>query len=186
MIGLALYEEQNDVDKNFENKSSTNTFNFLEKCITSNKKSIFSIKSFKSEETLTKLLNDVISTCTTESYKLLVTWALDYSQKLLKLKSKIDKQKMSEEGGGESLVARSSQSDSLVMTQEACDDAQAQKEKRKNLIAEKQRAKVMAKLAKMQNNFLESNKEFYDEYKTSNVKADTVTVHNDSLMDEEK
>jgi len=42
-----------------------------------------------------------------------------------------------------------------------------QAEKRKHQIAEKRRAKIMAKLNKMQKNFIENNKEFYEETKTT-------------------
>jgi hypothetical protein len=182
LIGLALYEEQNDLDKNFVNENATYTFKFLEKSISNSEKSLFSIKSFKTDETLLKTLSETIETVTTEPYKLLAVWILDYSQKLLKLKTKIDEQKQltfasttsfNTSGSGTGAVqdeARSSSSlsnEPQTSSQASMETEQMQKEKRKNLIAEKRRAKIMAQLNKQSNNFIESNKDFFDDIKTS-------------------
>ncbi len=179
MIGLALYEEQNDLDKNFVNENATYTFKFLEKSVSNSKKSLFSIKSFKTDETLLKILNETISTVTTEPYKLLAVWILDYAQKLLKLKSKIDEQKQqafastssfTTSGGADEARSSSSLSNELLgqtSAQASMETEQMQKEKRKNLIAEKRRAKILAQLNKQSTNFIESNKDFFDDIKTS-------------------
>jgi hypothetical protein len=100
-----------------------------------------------------------------EQYKLLADWVLDYSQRLLKLKHKIEQQKhltADGDGGGETTTATAVTSPSTSQSEE-----QNQKEKRKNQIAEKSRAKVMAKLNKQQKNFIETYKDLYEETKTS-------------------
>ena len=172
LVGLALYEEQNDLDKNFSNENATYTFKFLEKSVSSNKKSLFSIKSFRTEETFIKLLEGTVCSLTTEPYKLLAAWTLDYSNRLIKLKSKIDEQKQHAYNSGV-LFSLSSTADeqqtkwSSSLSNEQKEMETDQRENRKKQIAEQRRAKVMAKLTKQSNNFIETNKEFFDEIKTS-------------------
>ena len=99
LIGLALHEEQDDVDKNFTDSNQSYSFKFLEKSVLQNKKTnSFFIKSYKTEDNLIKLLTDLINMQNNEQFKQLATWINDYSQKLLKLKHKIDQQKSQSEG----------------------------------------------------------------------------------------
>jgi hypothetical protein len=169
LIGLALHEEQDDVDKNFDsfntNETASCNFKFLEKTIlnnpnSSNKKStsLFSIKSFKTEDNLTKMLNETVKVLTTESYKHLANWILDYSQRLLKLKHKIDQQKQNNTED----TAKISTASQLT-EQEASDEIT----KRKNLIAEKRRAKIMSQMNKQQKDFIKNFKDLYEETKTT-------------------
>lgn len=175
LIGLALHEEQDDVDRSFSRDASCHSeFKFLEKSMgltgqaatssTHKKSSLLSLakslasKSASSSQedsttTLTKLLSEIRGKVSKNvQVKLLVEWALDYSQRLLKLKHKIDEHKQISE-----VTPTSSGSGA---------DEQSQKEKRKNQIAERSRAKVMAKLNKMQKNFMENYKELYEETKS--------------------
>ena len=173
MIGLALYEEQDDLDQGSEYK-----FKFLYKAIihckslttkTSNLTDLFSIKSFKTGETndlnLIKLLDDLISIENlTDQYKLLASYLNDYAKKLLKLKNKLSEQSAK---SSKQLARASSAEESIedvLITDDTNDEAQ-QKEKRKNLIAERRRAKIMAQLNLQQKSFIQKNQEFYDETK---------------------
>ena len=171
LIGLALHEEQDDVDKNIQNENVYYSFKFLDKSIINNSKKavgLFSIKSFKVEESLTKYLSESIAAITTEPYKLLAEWALDYSQRLLKLKHKIDQQK-NDEAKSSSTEAKTSSA--AVADDSSISDEQKQIEKRKHQIAEKRRAKVMAQLSQMQKNFISNHQEFYDETKLSSASS---------------
>ena len=97
LIGLALYEEQDDVDKNIQSLENKETylFKFLEKSVLSKKKSsLFSIKSFKTEDNLVKILDDLINMDKNDSFKQMAIWVNDYLLKLLKLKHKIDQHKI--------------------------------------------------------------------------------------------
>lgn len=167
LIGLALHEEQDEIDKNFQtiSENSFYIFKFLEKSILSNKKSssLFSVKSFKSDDNLIKLLSDLEPFISTESYKLLANWVLEYSQRLLKLKHKIDQQKnLSEDSCKATTSSALSESEERVL-----------KEKRKNQIAEKRRAKLMAQLNQQSQMFIDKNKNLYDETKIMTVSSDT-------------
>lgn len=188
LIGLALHEEQDEVDQNFSGEKNVQSeFKFLEKSTiqmssgsggTSNKKStlLSSIaktlsKSHSSSEdtqpqTLSKLLSDIHVQMSSNNaqVKLLIEWLLDYSHRLLKLKHKIDEHKHSGvDEQSAAVVAAAAAAAAAVTT----NDEAMQKEKRKNQIAEKSRAKVMAKLNKMQKNFMENYKELYEETKGS-------------------
>lgn len=202
LIGLALHEEQDDVDKNFtavndKSQQQQSAFKFLEKSLTplanptnsssSNTKinnnqppqkksnlSSFSIKSFqlssssqqssaKPDESLSRLLADITPLiANNQQPKLLTDWVLDYAHRLLKLKHKIDEQQ--KQANSESELQHREQQAAAARTSAA--EEQSQKEKRKNQIAEKSRAKVMAKLNKMQKNFMETYKDLYEETKT--------------------
>lgn len=178
LIALALHEEQDDVDTSFANDSCSQLeFKFLEKSViainqansSNNKKSsLFSLakslttKNSNHEETttLTKLLTDIHSQVSNNNQvKLLIEWLLDYSHRLLKLKHKIDEQKQ--------IIAGE-----LISPESSLDD-QTSKEKRKNQIAERSRAKVMAKLNKMQKSFMETYKDLYEETKSLSTSVDT-------------
>jgi E3 ubiquitin-protein ligase UBR2 len=164
LIGLALYEEQDDVDQNFQADTTNYSFKFLEKSFlnkksSSSSSSFLSFKSLKSDENnLIKLLNDAILQISNEPYKQLAMWVLNYSKKLLKLKHKIDQQQQKQEEEPSSQARSSSE---LVEQQEET----SQSEKRKNQIAEKKRAKIMAKINKMQKDFIHSYQDLYDETK---------------------
>jgi hypothetical protein len=172
LIGLALHEEQDDKDNKVQKETS---FKFLEKSFLnkSNKRSLellVKLSSSKSGENLKKHLNDVISILSIDSYKYFSEWVLDYSQKLLKIKHKIDERsssfdKSEMENANSNEMPKCSSSTNENETSQL--DEQMQAEKRKHQIAEKRRAKIMAKLNKMQKKFIENNKEFYDETKTA-------------------
>jgi len=79
LIGLALHEEQDDIDNKVQKESS---FKFLEKSFLnkSNKRSLeFLVKlsSSKSGENLKKHLNDGISILSIDTYKYFSEWVLD-------------------------------------------------------------------------------------------------------------
>lgn len=155
LIGLALHEEQDDVDKNFNDSNQSYSFKFLEKSVLQNKKSnSFFIKSYKTEDNLIKLLTDLINMQNNEQFKLLAIWVNDYSQKLLKLKHKIDQQKSQTE-------ASTSLEEEKVL-----------KEKRKNEIAEKRRAKIMAQLNLQSKKFIETHQDYFEETKNTGVSSD--------------
>lgn len=171
-----MHEEQDDVDKNFKNDNATYAFKFLEKSILNNfgtqRKSTAStifnaLKSNnKVEENLLKLLCSISGLSNkNEQYKLLTEWVLNYSQKLLKLKHKIEQQKQMVE------------EEAKTSAQSISNDEQTQKEKRKNQIAEKSRVKLLANMQKMQKNFIETYKDLYDETKTHSA-ADNVQLSN--------
>lgn len=156
LVGLALYEEQDDVDKNIQTLESNQAylFKFLEKSVLNKKKnSLFSIKSFKTEDNLVKLLENLINISNNESYKQMAVWINDYALKLLKLKHKIDQQKSQHICEGTSKV----------------EEEKAMTEKRKNEIAEKRRAKILAQLNLQSKKFIESHKSFYEETKVGSV-----------------
>ena len=190
LIGLALHEEQDEVDKKFSSETSSQSeFKFLEKSVLLNnqsssssssgskKSSLLSLakslaKGSKDEAslTLTKVLTDVnnlVSANNNPQAKLLVEWVMEYSHRLLKLKHKIDEEKHL---AGENVVVAES---SAAASTAATDESSSLKEKRKNQIAEKSRAKVMAKLNKMQKNFMENYKDLYEETKSLGNVADT-------------
>ena len=188
LIGLALHEEQDEVDKKFSSETSSQSdFKFLEKSILnqsssssssgSKKSSLLSLakslaKGSKDEAalTLTKVLTDVnnlVSANNNPQAKLLVEWVMEYSHRLLKLKHKIDEEKHLV---GENVVVPESSAAAATV---ATDESSSLKEKRKNQIAEKSRAKVMAKLNKMQKNFMENYKDLYEETKSLGTVADT-------------
>lgn len=159
LVGLALYEEQDDVDKNIQSLESNQTylFKFLDKSVLNKKKtSLFSIKTFKTEDNLVKLLEDLINVTNNEPFKQMVIWINDYSLKLLKLKHKIDQQKSQQAGEGTSRM----------------EEEKALKEKRKNEIAEKRRAKILAQLNLQSKKFIESHKSFYEETKVGSVASE--------------
>lgn len=170
-----MHEEQDDVNQSLVSGDETRSeFKFLEKSAllttTTSKKSNLlsslakSLTSSKSDnqQTLTKLLTDILAQVgnNNQQIKLLTEWALDYSQRLLKLKHKIDEQKQND--ASTPMTSEMSTTQTVAASSE---DA-SQKEKRKNQIAEKSRAKVMAKLNKMQKNFMENYKELYEETKS--------------------
>lgn len=153
-----MYEEQNDVDQTEESK-----FKFLDKTVsnlkimtlkTSSATDLFAIKSFKSDGSnlnLFKQLEDLIAIeSLADQYKLLATWLNDYAKRLVKLKSKLSGEQTSKE--------------EAEISDEQSEETQA-KEKRKNLIAEKRRAKIMAQLNQQQKNFIRNNQELFDETK---------------------
>ena len=166
MIGLALHEEQDDIDNKVQKESS---FKFLEKSFINknNKRSLeflaklSSSSSNKNSENLSKYLNDVISVMTTESYKYFTEWILGSAQKILKIKHKLDPSRFETENDNEAPKCSSNENEAAQL------DEQLQAEKRKHQIAEKRRAKIMARLNKMQKNFIENNQEFYNETKTN-------------------
>lgn len=191
LIGLALHEEQDEVDKKFSSETSSQSeFKFLEKSVLLNnqsssssssgskKSSLLSLakslaKGSKDEAalTLTKVLTDVnnlVSANNNPQAKLLVEWVMEYSHRLLKLKHKIDEEKHL---AGENVVV--AESSAATTAAAATDESSSLKEKRKNQIAEKSRAKVMAKLNKMQKNFMENYKDLYEETKSLGNVADT-------------
>ena len=188
LIGLALHEEQEDVDKKIQNESSTYSFKFLEKSfINKSKKStdFLARLSSKSEENLIKYLTETVVILTTEphsnTHQLLADWTLQYAQKLLKLKHKVEQRSPSATSETSASAVnekpKSSKSDQEKATGETTtqQDEQTQAEKRKHQMAEKRRAKIMAKLNQLQKNFIENNQEFYDETKTS-----VSTIHSSS------
>lgn len=172
LIGLALYEEQDDVDKNIQSLENNETylFKFLEKSLLNKKKSsLFSIKSFKTEDNLVKLLDDLINTDKNESFKQMAIWINDYLLKLLKLKHKIDQQKIQLDKEGAS----------------GLDAEKELKDKKKNEIAEKRRAKILAQLNLQSKKFIESHQNFYDETKISSLVSEK-KKNDDILMECEK
>lgn len=166
MIGLALHEEQDDIDNKVQKES---LFKFLEKSFINknNKRSLeflaklSSSSSNKNSENLSKHLNDVISVMKTESYKYFTEWILGSAQKILKIKHKLDPSKSETENDNEAPKCSTHENETAQL------DEQMQAEKRKHQIAEKRRARIMAKLNKMQKNFIEKNQEFYNETKTN-------------------
>lgn len=179
LIGLALYEEQNDLDKNFESDQTAYEFSFLEKSIASGKKSLFSLKVFKTDETLIKLLTQASEQAGTESFKHYVEWILNYSQRLLKLKNKIDEQK-------QQAVVQTDETVSVeASTSAAVASENAQKEKRKNLIAEKRRSKIMAQINKQSASFLNLNKEYFDSDSSNKASSDS-SFNNLVVLSEEE
>ena len=179
MIGLALYEEQGDIDNKTTQKEST--FKFLEKSVLAKSKRsleflfdsrLFSSSS-KNSENLIKNLSEAITVLSTESYKLLAEWVLDYSQQLLKIKFKIEghlspssKTEKEKTTGTTDEDDKAKCSTSKSKNENAQLDEQVLAEQKRHHIAETRRAKIMAKLNQMQKNFIENNKEFYDETKT--------------------
>ena len=162
LIGLALHQEKLEIDKSDSTESG---FKFLEKTVL--------VTLNKTDETsentnLIKLLNKVISASTTDQYKLLAMWNLEYAQRLTNLRTKIHAEN-GKQAGDES--PKETQTEEL------------QKEKRKNVIAEKRRAKVLAQLNQQQKKFIQSHKDFYDETKTS-LSATTVSELNVELSDQ--
>ena len=96
MIGLALYEEQEDVDRNVNREEKIYTFKFLEKSTLSTRKSSATpAKSLKTDEGLVQLLSEVGGQVTAGQCKLLAAWTLEFTQRLRKLKQQ--KQETSEE-----------------------------------------------------------------------------------------
>ncbi len=134
---------------------------------------MFSIKSFKLEENLTKCLTDAVQQISAESYKHLANWIIDYSQTLLKQKHKIDQQK-------QNITATATASDESVPTTSASIVSDQEKEKIKSLKAEKRRAKLMSQLNKQQKDFIKNYQDLYDETK-SVTSALTPTVSESSL-----
>lgn len=165
LMGLALHKEKLDIGKNKSNK--TYEFNFLEK----------SVLDMDSELNLINLLNKVILTITTNQYKLLSMWILEYAQSLKNLKFEtiskgVELMQTSEESTELGQESSAKTSESL-----GADDVGVQKEKRKNLIAEKRRAKILAQLNKQQKSFIQNNKVFFDETKTQ-IGVETATISN--------
>lgn len=173
LIGLALYEEQDDVDKNIQSLENKETylFKFLEKSVLSKKKSsLFSIKSFKTEDNLVKILDDLINMDKNDSFKQMAIWVNDYLLKLLKLKHKIDQHKI--------------QLDKEVLSK--LDAEKELKDKKKKEIAEKRRAKILAQLSFQSKKFIESNKNFYEETKISSLASETKKNDDISMECEKK
>ncbi|CAF0875440.1 unnamed protein product [Brachionus calyciflorus] len=161
LIGLALHEEQDDIDTNVQDQATmTYKFKFLEKSILNNNKksSLFSIKSFKTEDNLLKILTDLIAMPNNEAFKNLAKWINEYSQKLLQLKHKIDQQKTQSTEEGPSSIQ---------------EEEKALKEKRKNEIAEKRRAKIMAQLNLQSKIFIEKNMIHFKDTKIGGASSDT-------------
>jgi septal ring factor EnvC (AmiA/AmiB activator) len=187
LIGIALYEEQDDVDKNFENDNANYSFKFLEKSIVYNSKktfSLLSIKSLKTDDSLTKYLNEIAQMSDNdESHTLLAEWILEYAQKLLKLKHKIDQQKQinTEEQASTSKAANVTNME-IDEKQEAVEDMNKEREKRKNTIAEKTRSKALAKLNSMQKNFIKNNKELYEETRPVSISTDNHLIMSDIII----
>jgi len=109
----------------------------------------------------------------TESYKYFSEWILDYSQKILKTKHKLDGSSSGKTETDNENEAPKCSSSLKNENETLQSDEQMQAEKRKHQIAEKRRAKILAKLNKMQKNFIENNQEFYDETKTNSSKLNT-------------
>lgn len=135
MIGLALHIEKHDININSTLIPKAYSFNFLEK----------SVQNGHGEHTLISLVSKVIETTSTEQYKLLSMWILDYAQQLKQ--SKFESKSQVSEGVQETSTARSSISP----------DGGIQKDKRK-ANAEKRRAKILAQLNRQQKTFIQNNK----------------------------
>ena len=119
---------------------------------------------------LAELLRECSNQLVTSQYKLLSVWILDYAQTLResKLMSKAECGEASE--SGEAFAAASRRSGSPT------EDGGVQKEKRKNLLAEKRRAKILAQLSRQQKSFIQNNKTFFDEAKGSGVSVETAAT----------
>lgn len=135
----------------------------------SNAPDLFAIKSYKSgadtDLNLLKQLENIISIeSLSDQYKLLATWLNDYAKRLVKLKNKI--------------VGEQTSKEEQEMTDEQRDEDLQAKEKRKNLIAEKRRAKIMAQLNQQQKNFILKNQEFFDETKAISSSVGSSTDFN--------
>ena len=146
---MALYEEQEDLDKNINSEEKNYSFKFLEKSALNSRKS--AAKSLKTDDGLVQLLTEVSAQVALGQYKLLANWTLDLAKRIGKLKHKLEQQKQETVAG---TSVEQMESESLE---------EAQREKRKNLMAEKRRAKIMAQLNQMQKNFITKNKDLYEE-----------------------
>ena len=141
---MALHQEKLDIDKS---DSTASGFKFLEKTVLA---TLNQTDETSENTNLIKLLNKVVCASTTDQYRLLAMWNLEYAQRLTNLRTKVG----GKQGAGDE-SPKETQSEEL------------QKEKRKNVIAEKRRAKVLAQLNQQQKKFIQSHKDFYDETKTS-------------------
>jgi E3 ubiquitin-protein ligase UBR2 len=142
LIGLALHKEKIDIDDNAKNTIKMYTFKFLEKTVQKS-----------SKPNLLELLAECSSQLVTNQYKLLSMWILDYTQ-ALKDKKFVSESSLSEAAASPDETASTSSRRSNSPTE----DGGVQKEKRKNLVAEKRRAKILAQLNKQQKNFIQNNK----------------------------
>ena len=181
---MALHEEQDDLD---QESSSEFSFKFLYKTVfnykpispkTSSIGDIFTIKSYKPGDStlnLTKIIENLVGIeALTEQYKLLAVWLNDYAKRLVKLKTKLS---------GDQFAKSSKQLNKTGSIDEPAETASPDqddlneenilKEKRKNLIAEKRRAKILAQLNLQQKNFIKNNQEFYDETKACSSSVGT-------------
>lgn len=140
LIGLALHKEKN---ANMEDE-----FKFLGKAET-----MFETKK------LSDLLQKVINITTTEQYKLLAMWNLECIQNIKDHKNPVDTE-------SSDIPMQCSETEQSVTTTKLLSIPEGsseksgliQKDKRKNLLAEKRRAKILAQLNKQQKNFILNNK----------------------------
>ena len=149
LIGLALHKEKQDIDANIKNKIKLYEFKFLEK----------TVQEKTDNNNLIELINKVVAAVTTNQYKLLSQWILEYAQSLKdqKFATQVESSELSQ-GGSEQTESVGSESTSGPRRSGSPEDGGIGKEKRKNLLAEKRRAKILAQLNKQQKNFIQNNK----------------------------
>ena len=182
LVGLALHEEQADIDSQENLENPTYSFKFIEKSIINFKRpssGLFSFKSSKTEESLLKYLNEIaVSPNLPDQLKLLANWTIDYAQRLLKIKNKSNYQPKSadEKESG-------SKSEETTTSKDADEEAariESENIKRKNQIAEKRRAKVLAQFNQMQKNFICKNQDLYEASASSSSESTVSRLNSDT------
>jgi hypothetical protein len=143
LIGMALNEENQKTE--YENDE----FKFCEKVLKQ-----------KSSDSLLTHLKSSLPLISTESYKMLGIWALNFLENACSKSSNSSSNKSSID----TLMA--STSDSSTKTTEEEDIKEKAKEKRKNQTkakAEQRRLKILAQMSDMQKDFIKKNKDFFEE-----------------------
>lgn len=141
LVGLALHKENSDIEDNAKNTIKLYTFKFLEKAVQT-----------ETKPSLLELLGECSSQLVTNQYKLLSLWILEYTHSLK------DRKFVSESSTSSTAADTGDTAGTSRRSGSPTEDGGVQKEKRKNLVAEKRRAKILAQLNKQQKNFIQNNK----------------------------
>jgi len=189
-----LYEEEDNLDKNnfnflnksvlnYKSRSASDLFSIKTDTPTTSTSSSSLLSSNQNDSNLIKLLDDLISMNTlTEQYKLLAAWLNDFAKRLVNLKNNnINNNNNNNQLENNDITNTIETEAGVVSSEAAALDENQLKEKRKNLAAEKRRAKILAQLNQQQKLFIKNNQDLFDETKTISTSVGNDTNLNSYL-----